>query len=340
MSNDDARPSGVSLEARTVPFPRSISDDARAALQRQVREDGTPLNALYRMPDVEDHEGWLRVKAAADAHYAAAVSRLAAELHASVSRIELGDAAAYVARPERTSRPDCAYIELHGGALIVGGGDACRIGAQMQADLHGVVCYGIDYRMPPEHPYPAALDDCLAVYRHVLEHHAPESIIIGSRSAGGNLATAMLLRAREEGLPFPAALVLLSPEVDLTESGDSFQTNRRIDVVLPGSLMANNLLYAAGADLTDPYLSPLFGDLTGFPPTFIQSGTRDLFLSNAVRMHRRLRAAGVAADLHVFEGMPHGGFGGGTPEDQELEDEIMHFVRSHYDNTSLSMQAP
>jgi monoterpene epsilon-lactone hydrolase len=328
MTQDVARPSGVSLEARTVPFPRSISIEAQAALRRLVREDGMPLNALYPMPAVEDHDGWMRVKAGADAHYAASVGRLAGSLRSSVAAIDLGDATIHVAQPESPNHADCAIIDLHGGALIFGGGDACRIGAQMQADRHGVTCYGVDYRMPPEHPYPAALDDCMAVYRHVLENHAPKHTVIHGRSAGGNLAVAMLLRARDEGLAFPAALVLLSPEVDLTESGDSFQTNRMIDVVLPGSLMANNLLYAAGADLAEPFLSPLFGDLASFPPTFIQSGTRDLFLSNAVRLHRRLRAAGAAADLHVFEGMPHGGFGGGTAEDQELENEVTRFVRA------------
>jgi acetyl esterase/lipase len=200
----------------------------------------------------------------------------------------------------------------------------------MQADQHRVRCYGVDYRTPPEHPYPYALDDCLATYRYVLERHAPAHIIIGGRSAGGNLAVAMVMRARDEGLPPPAALVLLSPEVDLTESGDSFEVNKLVDVVLPGSLMSANLLYAGGTDLHDPYLSPLFGDLTGFPPTFLQTGTRDLFLSNTVRMHRALRGAGVPAELHVFEAMPHGGFTGCTPEDDELAGEVARFVRSHF----------
>lgn len=177
----------------------------------------------------------------------------------------------------------------------------------MQADQHGVVCYGVDYRMPPEHPYPAALDDALAAYRYVLERHAPSRIVLGGRSAGGNLAAAMLLPARDEGLALPAGLVLLSPKVDLTESGDSFQINQMVDIVLPSSLMRNNALYASGADLSPPYLSPSLGDLTGFPPTFLQSGTRDLFLSNTVRMHRALRRASVDAELHVFEAMPHGG---------------------------------
>lgn len=321
---------GVLLQQRNVPFPRSISPEARAALERLVREDGMPLNALYAMPGPEEYDAWMSLKAAADAQYAQAVKGLAGSLRSSVETIEAGGATIHVATPDELVRSDCAYIDLHGGALVLGGGDACRVGAQMQAAQHGVRCYGIDYRMPPEHPYPAALDDCLAAYRYVLDHHAPGDIVIGGRSAGGNLAVAMLLRGRDEGLPLPAGLVLLSPEVDLTESGDSFEVNRMVDVVLPGSLMANNLLYANGADLTHPYLSPLFGDLEGLPATFLQTGTRDLFLSNTVRMHRRLRGAKVPVELHVFEGMPHGGFMGGTPEDRELAEEISCFVRARW----------
>lgn len=116
-------------------------------------------------------------------------------------------------------------------------------------------------------------------------------------------------------------------QVDLTESGDSFVLNQLIDVLLPRSLMPNNLLYVAGVDLAHPYLSPLFGDFSkGSLPTFIQSGTRDLFLSNAVRLHRALRRAGVPCELHIFEAMPHGGFIG-APEDRELRAEVVRFVR-------------
>ena len=321
---------GVRLDPRTIPFPTSISAEARAALQRLVRDDGVPLNSLHAMPSPDDHEGWKQIQAAVDAQYAAGMKALAGQLQSSVTTIGIGDATVHVATPKDPVRTDCALIDLHGGALVFGGGDACRAAAQTQADRHGVTCYGIDYRMPPEHPFPAALDDCLATYRHLLGSHDPANIIIGGRSAGGNLAVAMLLRAREEGLPFPAALVLLSPEVDLTESGDSFQVNRLIDVVLPGSLMANNLLYANGADLAHPHLSPLFGDFTSFPPIFLQSGTRDLLLSNTVRMHRLLRRAAVPAELHIFEAMPHGGFMGGTPEDQELAAEMTRFVAAHW----------
>ena len=117
---------------------------------------------------------------------------------------------------------------------------------------------------------------------------------------------------------------------DLTESGDSFRTLNGIDNALQ-PLMNVNLVYANGADLSDPYLSPLFGDLRGFPPTFLQAGTRDLFLSNTVRMHRALLAAGVEAELHVFEAMPHGGFGGGTPEDRDLAQSVLAFLERHRD---------
>ncbi|MBB4143180.1 acetyl esterase/lipase [Rhizobium rhizoryzae] len=113
--------------------------------------------------------------------------------------------------------------------------------------------------MPPEFPFPAALDDCMCVYKHAVDTHGAERIVIGGRSAGGNLALATVVRAQDEGLDLPRAIVLLSPEIDLTESGDSFQTNKMIDVNLPTSLMPANLLYANGADLAHPYISPLFG---------------------------------------------------------------------------------
>jgi epsilon-lactone hydrolase len=321
---------GVAVPARRIPFPASISPEARARLEQLVGADGVPLNARYTMPLPENHAGWMAVKAAADGQYAAAVKGLAGTLRSQVETVRPEGATLHVATPETISNPECAYIDFHGGALVFGGGDACIAQARMKADRHGALCYGVDYRMPPEHSYPAALDDAMAAYRHVLQRHAASRIVVGGRSAGGNLAAAMLLRAKAEALPMPAGLVLLSPQVDLTESGDSFQVNQLVDVILPGSLMRNNALYAGGADLSHPYLSPLFGDLTGFPPTFLQAGTRDLFLSNTVRMHRALRRASVDAELHVFEAMPHGGFQGNTPEDHDLAAEVSRFVEARW----------
>ncbi|SIT09103.1 alpha/beta hydrolase [Paracoccus saliphilus] len=319
---------GVLIEAQVVPVPSSISIEAQAILRAAVGDDGRPLNALHPSPGPDDHDAWRKMQAVADAHYAEQIKGLAGEVRANVETLKIGTATVHVATPRELRHEDCVYVDLHGGALVFGGGEACRLGAQIQADQHGMVCYAIDYRMPPDHPYPAALDDCILAYRRAIDIYSANRVVIGGRSAGGNLAMATLLRARDEGLPMPAAAVLLSPEVDLTESGESFRTNRLLDVVLPTSLMNTNLLYAGGEDLAHPYLSPLFGELSAdFPPTFLQSGTRDLLLSNTVRLHRGLRQAGVSAELHIFEAMPHGGFGGTTPEDIDLKREIIDFVR-------------
>ena len=320
---------GIRIAARMIPHPESISPEARAIMTRMINAEGVSVNTMPLPPAQGDYDGWMALKEQVDGVYAAAFAGIVSSQRASVETVMMGGAVVHVATPEITSLPHCAYMDLHGGALTFGGGDACRASAGLHADQHAVRCYRVDYRLPPEHPYPAALDDCVATYRALLSDYAPESIIVGGRSAGGNLAAATLLRTKAEGLPLPTALVLLSPQVDLTESGDSLAVNAGLDVVLPQSLMANNLLYAAGADLTVPFLSPLFGNLANFPPTLLLTGTRDLFLSNTVRMHRRLRDAGVAAELHVFEAMPHGGFGG-TPEDTQAANEVMRFVRAHW----------
>jgi acetyl esterase/lipase len=329
---------GVALPKRWIPFPTSISAEARAALERAVGQNGVPHNAAYAMPHEEDREAWLTLKISADKQYARSVEALAGTLRSSTKTVDFEGATIHVATPDGEFPAERAYIDFHGGGLVFGGGDACRIGAQLQADQHRVTCYGVDYRTPPDFPYPVGLDDSFAAYRYVLSRHAPQNIIVGGRSAGGNLAAALMLKARDERLPLSGGLILLSPQIDLSESGDSFQINQLVDVALPSSLMSNNQLYAAGQSLTDPYLSPLFGNLERFPPTFLQSGTRDLFLSNTVRMHRALRSAGVEAELHVFEAMPHGGFGGRTPEDRELTTEVLRFATSCW--ISASSQSP
>ncbi|MFC8599494.1 alpha/beta hydrolase [Isoptericola sp. NPDC057191] len=307
-------------------LPTSVSAEARrylAGLAAARPAEPRP----YPAPD--DRAGWSRLVAEVDEWFRTVVVRDGLPVRTTERRV--AGVPTYVQVPDGAAADDAdavdapVVLDLHGGGLLYGAGEVCRASAASTAVTTGLVTWGVDYRMPPEHPYPAGLDDVLAVYRALLDERDPRRVVVAGGSAGGNLAAALLLRARDEGLAMPAALVLLTPEVDLTESGDSFVTNAAHDLAL-ASLREVNALYAAGADLAHPYLSPLFGDLSGFPPTFLQSGTRDLFLSNTVRMHRRLRAAGVPAELHVFEGMPHGGFGGDAPEDAELEAEERAFV--------------
>lgn len=303
------------------PVPTGVSEQAQQYLAAP-----SPFGS-GETPALGDVDGWLRYIEQRDTYVADRFAGL--ELPVEIEETAIAGVRTYVAHAHDVlEERGPIYVDIHGGALILGGGDVCRLMASVGAMGTGMVTWAPDYRMPPLHPYPAALDDCLAVYKQLLQERAPEDIVVGGGSAGGNLAAALLVRARDEGLPMPGALVLISPEVDLTESGDSFHTNLASDHVL-SPLLDVNLMYADGHDLAHPYLSPLFADLTGFPPTFLQTGTRDLFLSNTVRMHRKLRAAGVAAELHVGEAMPHGGFGGAAPEDFELSAELRRFLDQH-----------
>ena len=321
MADEDGT---VRLGAKAVPAPANISEAARAALAMP-----RPSGGSY--PDPADKDAWRRLIASRDRAGAAAREAFAPRLRADVVARTMGGAPVYVATPrgERLLSDHHVVFDIHGGGLIFGGGEAnVRFEAAAIALRAGRVCYAVDYRVAPDHPYPAALDDCLAAYKALLAEIPPERIVVAGTSAGGNLAAALLLRARNEGLPMPAGAILLTPELDLTESGDSFDTLMGLDVVLTSRLMAVNLVYADGADLKDPYISPLFGDVAGWPPTLLQAGTRDIFLSNAAIMHRKLRRAGVRAELHVFEGMPHGGFNGVTPEDREVNLEMQAFIGS------------
>lgn len=302
------------MTERAFPAPSTISEQARSWLDLDAGE--------LTYPAADDTDGWLAMAARANQSTAQRFPVTGLPVH--VEDFEVDGAAGYAARPLGVD-DDAVFLWMHPGGLLVGGGDACRATTARTALSTGMLVWGVDYRLPPLYPYPAALNDAMSVYQHALRERDPSQVFVGGDSAGGNIAAALLLCAKDARLPTPAALVLNTPQVDLTESGDTFQTLDGVDNILR-SLAPTNALYAAGADLRDPYLSPIFGDVSGFPRTFLRSGTRDLFLSNTVRMHRKLRAAGVAAELHVFEAMPHGGFGGDSPEDLDAAAEQRRFL--------------
>jgi acetyl esterase/lipase len=281
-------------------------------------------------PPAEDKAAWRERTTASDPAREKMVQAMLAGTRASVATTRIGGVLCYDCRPVDAAFEELpVYLFVHGGAFVMGGGDFAKAQAVRAADRLGLRTVSVDYRMPPEHPFPAAPEDCLAVYSALLEATDPSRIVLAGSSAGGNIAAAATLMIRDRGLPLPAGTILLSPEVDLTESGDSFRTNEDLDTVLKCGLPECNALYADGHDLKDPYLSPLFADFApGFPPTLIQSGTRDLFLSNSVLLHRKLRDAGIDAELHVWEAMPHGGFLiGDAPENDEIPAEVARFIR-------------
>jgi acetyl esterase/lipase len=280
-------------------------------------------------PPAEDEDAWRRRMSATDPAREKMIQAMLASVEASVETTHIADVLCYDCMPADAASGEPVYLFVHGGAFVAGGGDFAKAQGGRSADRLGLRTISVDYRMPPDHPFPAAPEDCLAVYSALIETVDPKRIVVGGSSAGGNIAAAATLMMRDRGLPLPAGTILLSPEADLTESGDSFRTNEDLDTVLKCGLPECNALYADGHDLRDPYLSPLFADFTkGFPPTLVQSGTRDLFLSNSVLIHRKLREAGVDAELHVWEAMPHGGFLiGEAPENDEIGNEVTRFIK-------------
>ncbi|RYG32059.1 MAG: alpha/beta hydrolase [Burkholderiales bacterium] len=318
--NDVVTEGTVQIPARTIPMPQYLSDAARAYLTPQP--DGEPF------PPIGDKAAWRAYVSASEQAILPMLRHINAQsgAEAIVEQFTAGQASIFDILPSGANRESRGIVlEIHGGGLFICGGELCQLmGVGLAARLQKRV-WAVDYRMPPDHPYPAALDDCLDAYRALLRERSPSEIIVSGGSAGGNLAAALVLRARDEVLPLPAGVILNTPEVDLTESGDSFHTNMGVD---PGlrSLMTVNQLYANGQDLAHPYLSPLFGDFDkGFPPTLLTTGTRDLYLSNTVRMHRALRKANIPAELHVLEAGAHTGFPG-SPEGEEINREIVRFI--------------
>ncbi len=192
----------------------------------------------------------------------------------------------------------------------------------------------IDYRMPPLHPYPAPVDDVVAVYLDLLQRYRARSIVMGGSSAGGCLTMLAVQRLLADGMRVPGALFLGTPGSDLSGVGDSFHINRDVDrntPEWPGLLEATAECFANGIELTDPRVSPLHGDVDGFPPTLLVTGVRDLFLSSTVRAHTRLLEAGTEAELIVFEGMSHADYltEHASPEHQLLLNRLDRFCAQH-----------
>jgi len=236
-----------------------------------------------------------------------------------------------VIAPENRNR---LLVNVHGGAYILFAGRACLSEAVLMAHYAKAEVLSIDYRMPPDHPFPAAIDDTVAVWKEVLKTHPAKNLALFGTSAGGGLTLATVLRLKELHLPLPASILAGTPWSDLTKTGDTYFTNEYIDNVLgseDGQLDAATKLYAGAHDRKEPLLSPVYGDLSGFPPTILISGTRDLFLSNTVRVHQKLLKAGVEAQLLVFEAASHAEYlvAPDSPESADAFNEAAQFLTRH-----------
>ncbi len=250
---------GVKLGPIVVPEPQAASPEARKYLN-------TPFWAGEREdPHPDDIEGWKKAVAQLDAMTASMVEAMHANSNADVQKTSIAGVTVYVGTPRdlAAERKDKAHIHIHGGGWAYMGGEACGGAAAVQATSYGVTAYSVDYRIPPEHRFPAALDDCVAVYCELLKTYAANNIVVSGGSAGGNLTAALALRIKDEGLPQPAAFAILTPCSDGRLLSDSFTVNDQLDFLKAKTMAGFWAVYAGKADRGDPYLSPVYGDFSG-----------------------------------------------------------------------------
>jgi acetyl esterase/lipase len=320
---------GIKLDKRAVPAPAGVSKELRRLIStRQIPP---------ALPVPETRKAWLEMQRTQDANNATAARDLAKKLGATWKSIEVAGVPCFLVTPKKIGErfKDRWFVHLHGGAFVLNGGEGCLTEALWVADACQARVLSIDYRRPPVHPFPAAIEDAVAVWKAVIKKQDASATALFGTSAGGNLTLTTTLKLKQLGLPLPGALFAGTPATDLEKIGDTWYTLQGLDPLgrYDGFLRACFEAYVPSKDFSDPLMSPARGDVRGFPPTILISGTRDLLLSDTVRMHRALRKADVEADLHVYEGQSHADYISGAPvdapESQDAQKEIARFFDKH-----------
>jgi epsilon-lactone hydrolase len=268
-----------------------VSTEQRENLEAILRQSAFPVGS-----DVDEQRRLLRELASAQ------------PLPADVTLTEgaLGDVRTAEIRVDGIE-PRHVVLYFHGGVYVIGDAFiaadlASQVGRRTQAEV-----ISVDYRLAPEHPYPAAVDDALAAYDALLDRSiAPSDIVFAGESAGGALAVATLVNARDHGLPLPAAAFVMSPYADLTLSGATMETKREVDPLMSRELLEPRVVdYTSGQDAALGLVSPVFADLSGLPPLIIQAGTHEVLLDDAVRLARQAATADVEVTLDIIPRVPH-----------------------------------
>jgi acetyl esterase/lipase len=316
------------LPARSAPVPNTVSPQMQKII-------GAPLRRNWDLKPSTGEE-WKRVADALAADTIRLIPAMLERLNVTVEKTNIDGVRAFrvtprIISPENRNR---LLVHIHGGCYVLNGGEAALPEAILMAGFGRFEVIAVDYRMPPEAYFPAALDDVMTVWRALSKTMDAKNMGVFGTSAGGALTLAMVLQAKNERVALPGAIASGTPMSDTTKTGDSFYTHEMLDNVLvsrDGFCDAAAKVYANGHDLADPLLSPIYGDMSGFPPTILTSGTRDLLLSNTVRVHRKLRQAGIEAVLQVFEGQSHAQYlrDDTAPETKEVFEEIATFLDKH-----------
>ena len=319
------------VPAQIIPVPIDVSPELQKAIAQlpALRERGTRA-----VP--KSIEGWRKFIAAGDNASLQQLVQLRKTFPVSVNSQVISGVKTYTVAPERIAprNRNRVLVHLHGGGYILAGGEVGTGEAILMAYYGRIKVISVDYRMPPDHPFPAALEDAVAVWKEVIKKYNPKNVGMFGTSAGGGLTLATVHMLKQLKLPLPGAIAPGTPWSDLAATGDTYFTNDYLDGVIgnyEGFLQGCVELYAGNHDLKDPLISPLYGDFRGFPPSILTTGTRDLLESDTVRVHRKLRQAGVDARLQVFEAMSHAEYLllFDSPESREAFGEIARFFDTH-----------
>jgi len=313
-------PQGTAHITRVVPVPATISPEAQTMLSRAIPDQG-PTESLAER------------RARTDSSTAA--SRLAWSQICPVKILEdrIAGIPVHIISPEKTSdaNRDKVLINLHGGGFNSDSGSYAE--SIPIASYSGVEVVSVLYRLAPEHPFPAGIDDAITVYRELLKTHQPGHIAIYGTSAGAIMTGEVAVKLKQLGLPMPGALGIFSGLGDFARPGDTI-------ALFTGSGLSGHLAspqpgtrspdYVGSTDARDPVLSPIYADLSGLPPTLFVSGTRDYLLSGTANLHRAFLRDGVDARLVVFDAMPHAfWYNASLPEAVEASHIMADFLLQH-----------
>ncbi|MBC8352834.1 MAG: alpha/beta hydrolase [Planctomycetes bacterium] len=310
--------------------PQTISEQAQRALARFSR-----AAAIAPLPAPDDIDAWKLVQARIEVKRAAANTAVVKQYQPRIQERKLRGVPVLDIKPQGGKDGNRVLVYTHGGAYALYSARSRLMSAVPMAHDTGLRVVSVDYTLAPHAKWNQITDQIVDVIQALLEEgRTLNEIAIYGESAGGGLAAGAVLKMRDKGLGMPSAVVLWSPWSDITETGDSYSTLKNADPLLyyPNNLENCADAYAAPADQKHPYVSPVYGDYSkGFPPTLIQAGTKEIFLSNAVRHYQALDIAGILVKLDLYEGMWHifQVFNHDLPESKIARKKVSEFLSQH-----------
>ncbi len=321
----------VSVHGEDFSVPKTISKEAQAAAAKFSKAARN-----VQLPAADDIEGWKKVQAEMEQKRAAANAAVVQEYQPEIQSRKLGGVPVLDIKPKDWQESQRVLVYTHGGAYTLYSAKSRLMSAVPMAHDTGLRVISVDYTLAPHAKWQEVTSQVVAViHALVKEGHTLKEIAIYGESAGGGLAAATVLKMRDQGLGMPSAVVLWSPWADITETGDTYATLQDADPLLYflGNLKNCANAYASPEDQRNPYVSPVYGDYTkGFPPTLIQAGTKEIFLSNAVRQYQALDHAGIPVKLDLYEGMWHifQVFHYDLPESKLARKKVRHFLEAGF----------